>query len=220
VELGGKPLTDLVGKDAYRQLLGVKVFDVNGNYVGYLKRVYVERRSGRARRLVVRLLDGRLLPLKPQELRLTSTGLVVIRRLHVEAGGLSSSLRRLEEAVAEIKRIRERILELDEAYIAGEMSRDTYLSFRSGLEFKRRQLLSEVRELVEELESQVSGLEEERRGLLSKLRSSSARERDEAARRLRSIRTVIARINELLESAKHELSLEMELDDFIESCLR
>jgi len=220
VKLEGRPLTSLVGREAYRQLLGVKVFDADGTYVGYLKRVYVERRSGRARRLIIRLLDGRLLPLKPQELRLTPTGLLITRRLRVETGGLSTSLRRLEEAVMEIKRIRERILELDEAYIAGEMSRDTYLSFRSGLELKRRQLLSEVRGLVEELESQVSGLEEERRGLLSKLRSASAHERGEAARRLRSLRMLITRINELLETAKHELSLEMELDDFIESCLR
>ncbi|RLF06460.1 MAG: hypothetical protein DRK00_01550 [Thermoprotei archaeon] len=220
MKLEGRPLTSLVGREAYRQLLGVKVFDADGTYVGYLKRVYVERRSGRARRLIIRLLDGRLLPLKPQELRLTPTGLLITRRLRVETGGLSTSLRRLEEAVMEIKRIRERILELDEAYIAGEMSRDTYLSFRSGLELKRRQLLSEVRGLVEELESQVSGLEEERRGLLSKLRSASAHERGEAARRLRSLRMLITRINELLETAKHELSLEMELDDFIESCLR
>lgn len=220
MELEGRPLNGLTGRETYRQLLGAKVFDVNGTYVGYLKRVYIERRSGRAKRLIVRLLDGRLLSLRPQELRLSSTGLVVTRKLRIESGSIYASLRKLEEAIEEIKRVRERILELDEAYIASEMSKDTYLSFRSGLELKRSQLLSEVRKLMEELESQASGLEEERRGLLSKLRSGEAHERSDAARRLRSLRTVIACINEMLERARHELSLEIELDDFIESCFR
>ena len=220
MKLDGCLLTAIAGKEVYRKLLGASVFDISGAYIGYLKRVYLEKRSGKARRLVVRLVDGRLLTLKPGEVRLTARGLLVERAVGVIVREYDVELKWLEEAVRELRKIRERVLEVDELYIAGEISRDTYLLFRSELELKRRELLRGLKEKVEELEAYLSRLEEERSGLLGRLRSSGLRERGGLAIKLKALRSKISYLNDLLEAAKHELSLEMELEDFINSCLR
>lgn len=219
MEFRPKPLSDVSGRDAFKRLLGVKVYDINGNYIGYLKRVYIDRKSGKAKRLIVRLVDGTLIILEPGEVIMNSDSLVVNRKIYVGIKDVRAATAKLEEAARELRRIKEKVLELDESYIAGEISKETYLIFRNELESKKKALIFNIKSLLEELEAYSLKLEDERSDLLNKLKNSSRAESEEILKKLRDLRGIIARIQELTESIKDELAFEMELDDFIATCL-
>ncbi|MEM2217411.1 MAG: PRC-barrel domain-containing protein [Thermofilaceae archaeon] len=214
-----RPLSNISGKDVFRQMLGAKVYDINGDYIGYLKRVYLDKRSGKARRLIVRLVDGTLVILEPGEVMVDSDSLVISKKIYVKVKDITVATTKLEEATRELKRIREKVLELDESYIAGEISKETYLIFRSEMESKKKALIFSIKSLLEELEAYSLKLEEERNNLLNKLKNSNRSESEEILRKLRDLRSTMARIQELTESIKDELTFEMELEDFIEACL-
>lgn len=214
-----RPLSNISGKDVFRRMLGAKVYDINGDYIGYLKRVYLDKRSGKARRLIIRLVDGTLVILEPGEVMVDSDGLVISKKIYVKIKDITAATAKLEETIRELKRIREKVLELDESYIAGEISKETYLIFRSEMESKKKVLIFSIKSLLEELEAYSLKLEEERNDLLNKLKNSNRTESEEILRKLRDLRSTMARIQELTESIKDELTFEMELEDFIEACL-
>jgi sporulation protein YlmC with PRC-barrel domain len=216
-----KTLSEAAGRDFFKKLLGAKVRDGEGAYVGYLKRVYLDRKSGRAKRLVVRMVDGSLLVVDPKDAFLSGSGEIVLKsKVRVAAPDFANELRRLEGAVGELRGIREKLLDLDEALIAGELSKDTYACFREALEQRRRQLLAEIRELLEKLEAQLHKLEEERDALLLKLNGAKKEDYAQLLKRIKEVRDSMLRVYELVESARHEIALEMELEDFLRNYLK
>lgn len=211
-------MADVAGKELLKKLLGAKVFNQNGEYVGYLKRVYIDKKKGKASKIVIRLLNGGLLALNPSDAILGPDGRVLLlSRVNVEARDFMGELGRLETAVIELRSLRESLLELDEAFIAGGISRETYQCFRIALEQKKRRVIADVKKLVEELEPYVHKLDEERKLLL---REASGKEGSAVLQKLRELRGMLARVYELMDSAAHELAMEMELDEFIERYLR
>ena len=210
----------MTGKEFFKKLLGAKVCDSDGAYVGYLKRVYLDKRSGKAKRLVVRVVDGSLLVVDPREALLNGSEIVLKSKVRVAALDVASELRKLEGAVTELRGIREKLLDLDEALIAGELSKDTYACFREALEQRRRQLLVEIRELLEKLEAQLHKLEEERDALMSKLNGAKKEDYAQLLKKIKEVRDSMVRVYELIESARHEIALEMELEDFLRNYLK
>lgn len=215
-----RTLGEVEGKEAFKRLLGVKVRDRNGVYVGYLKRVYLNKRNGKAKRLVIKLIDGRSLVINPNEAFLNNDEIILKSEIKVSVSDVASKLQRLEQAVKELRSIREKVLDLDEALIAGEISKDTYVCFREALEQKRKQLLTEARDLLEKLEVQLHRLEEERDALMLRLDSARGEDSAELLKKLREVRETLVRVYELVENARHEVSLEMELEDFLQSYLK
>ncbi len=215
-----KALSEVAGKELFKKLLGAKVYDGSRSYVGYLKRVYLDKKSGKAKRLVIRVVDGSLLVIDPRDAFLSGdNGIVLKSRMSVVVPDVSSELRKLEEVIAELRSIRERLLDLDEALIAGELSKDTYACFRGALEQRRKQLLAEIRELLEKLEARLHRLEEERDALMLKLSSAKREDYAHLLEKIREVRSSIIRVYELIESARHEITLEMELEDFLRNYL-
>jgi len=215
-----RTLGEVVGREAFKKLLGTRVRSSDGVYVGYLKRVYIDRRSGKAKRLVIKLIDGKSVVIDPNDAVLNNDEIILKIKIKVPVSDIAGELQRLEQAVKELRGIRERFLDLDEALIAGEISKDTYACFREALEQKRKQLLSEARDLLEKLEVQLHRLEEERDALMLKLSSVGRESGTELLKKLREVRETLVRVYEFIESARHEMALEMELDDFLQSYLR
>jgi len=215
-----RTLGEVIGREAFKKLLGARVRGNDGVYIGYLKRVYIDRRSGKAKRLVIKLVDGRSIVTDPNDAVLNNDEIILKNKIKVSVSDIAGELQRLEQAVKELRGIRERFLDLDEALIAGEISKDTYACFREALEQKRKQLLSEARDLLEKLEVRLHRLEEERDALMLKLSSVGRESGTELLKKLREVRETLVRVYELIESARHEMALEMELDDFLQSYLR
>jgi len=219
-----RTMADLVGKEVFKRLLGARVYTQGGDCIGYLKRVYVEKRSGKANKLVIKLLGGDLLIVDPRDALVDPEGKIVLLS-KVPGGGVREKdfvlkLERLERLVADLRGLKERLLELDEALIAGDISRDTYQRFRIVLERKRQRLLMDVKELVEELEPYVVKLEEEREALLQQVRKEGGDGRGDVLSKLRELRARLARVYEVMDGALYELRTEMELEEFIERYLR
>lgn len=215
-----KTLAEVVGKEAFKRLLGMKVLNSEGKYVGYLKRVYLDKKSGKAKRLIVKIIDGNFLVLNPSDAILDSNQIIIKNNIKVNTKYVFNEIVKMETSVSELRGIREKILELDEAFIAGELSRDTYICFRRALDQKRRQILAEVKGLVEDLEIHMHKLEEERDSLLRQINGHHKDDNAELLRKLRNVREALMRIYELVESARHELSLEMDLEEFLERFLQ
>jgi len=215
-----RTLGEVIGREAFKKLLGARVRGNDGVYIGYLKKVYIDRRSGKAKRLVIKLVDGRSIVTDPNDAVLNNDEIILKNKIKVSVSDIAGELQRLEQAVKELRGIRERFLDLDEALIAGEISKDTYACFREALEQKRKQLLSEARDLLEKLEVRLHRLEEERDALMLKLSSVGRESGTELLKKLREVRETLVRVYELIESARHEMALEMELDDFLQSYLR
>ncbi len=213
-------LDEITGRDSFKKLLGSKVYDSSGEYVGYLKRVYLDKKRGRAAKIVVRLLNGSLLVLDPKEAFLDQGGRIVLKSsVKVAAQDISADVARLERLVAELRGLRERIFELDEAFIAGELSKETYQRFRAALEQRKGLVLRELRQLIERVEPYLHKLEEERKALLQQVDGGSGRAL-QALQKLRELRERLSKFYELVDSAVQELAIEMELDEFIERYLR
>ena len=215
-----RTLGEVIGREAFKKLLGARVRGNDGVYIGYLKKVYIDRRSGKAKRLVIKLVDGRSIVTDPNDAVLNNDEIILKNKIKVSVSDIAGELQRLEQAVKELRGIRERFLDLDEALIAGEISKDTYACFREALEQKRKKLLSEARDLLEKLEVRLHRLEEERDALMLKLSSVGRESGTELLKKLREVRETLVRVYELIESARHEMALEMELDDFLQSYLR
>lgn len=216
-----KTLADVSGKEALRKLLGAKVYSLSGEYVGYLKRVYVEKKRGKATKIVVRLLSGSLLVVDPSNVIVGPDGRIALKtNVKVEDRDVSRELARLQAAVTELRSVRERLLELDEALISGEISRETYQRFRIALEQKRQHIITEIKKLIEELEPYTHKLDEERRKLLDKINAAEGENYQHLFNKLRELRELLARINELIDHAVHELTFEMELEEFINRYLK
>ncbi|MEM1907780.1 MAG: PRC-barrel domain-containing protein [Thermofilaceae archaeon] len=216
-----KSLVDVSGKEAFRKLLGAKVYSLNGEYIGYLKRIYVEKKRGKATKIVVRLLNGGLLVLDPSIAVIGPDGRITLKTdVKVEAKVIGRELDKLQTMVSELRSVRERLLELDEAFISGELTKATYQRFRAALEQRRQKIVSEIKRLVEELEPYTHRLEEERKKLLSQMSSAEGEKSTQILKKLRELRELLARVNELIDNAVHELSFEMELEEFIDRYLR
>lgn len=216
-----KTLADVSGREAFRKLLGAKVYSLNGEYVGYLKRVYVEKKKGRATKIVIRLLSGGLLVIEPSNAMLSPDGRITLKtEVKVEVKDVGRELAKLQAAVSELRGIRERLLELDEALISGELSKETYQRFRAALEQKRQKIVTEIKKMVEELEPYTHRLDEERKKLLNQMSSANGERGPQILKKLRELRELLARVSELIDNAVYELSLEMELEEFIDRYLK
>lgn len=209
-------MSEITGKEAFGKLLGAKVRDSSGAYIGYLKKVYLEKKSGKAKSLIIKLLNGNYLVVDPSKAYLSGDEILLAGKVDVPSSGFELELQKLKRAVEELRGIREKILDLDEALIAGGLSKGTYLCFREALEQRRGELLVEIRDLLEKLEAQVVKLEEERDSLLSRVKEAEGGGEADLLRKLREVRENLARMYELIESARYEVALEMELDDFLQ----
>lgn len=216
-----KTLADVAGKEAFKKLLGAKVYARDGEYIGYLKRIYIERKRGTATKIVVRLLNGNLLLINPKDIILEPDGKITLKAdIKIETKDILNDIVKLNSLVNELRNLRERILELDEAYIAGELSKETYQRFRVALEQRKRKIIVEVKKLIEELEPYAHKLDEERKALIRQMSNTSGENNADVIQKLRKVRETLARVHELIDSAAYELAMEMELEEFIERYLR
>lgn len=218
-----KALSEISGKEVFRRLLGANVYDEKRECIGFLKRVYFEKKTGKAKRVVIKLVDGSLAALDPASIVLDSGGMV-IKKLKIDMDKLllDTKLVKVDTLIKELKKIRERIFELNEAHIAGQLTRSAYESFRGILEQRRQKMLAEIKGCIEDLETYMAKLESSRDKLLKRVnsRECSTEERVLVLEKLRDMRRELARVCELISNAKCELALEMNLEEFIKNYLR
>lgn len=211
----------LKGRQVLRSLLGLNVYDSSGKYIGFVKKINLEKKGEKPQSLTIWCVDGKALQVKPEDVAITERGLVLTKTVRIaRAEDYMRHVEKMEAIIKELRKLKDRLLEIDEKHIAGELSRDTYLFFRSELEARRRQLISELQGGIDALKAYVASLEDRRDSLLKKLRlKMGSADQHSAMNELKAIRDQISRIEALLEAAGEELSLELGLDTFLEHCI-
>jgi len=211
---GSPSLADVSGLRRLREFLGSEVLS-SGGVLGRVEKIVVDRRSRRAKRVVVEGRDGRKYVIRADRLVVDGRGGLVLdgRRRRGSGGGPES---RGSALASRIERIRERLLELDERLIEGEVDLATFRVIRRDLEEELERLLEEGRGLLPELRRMLGEKLEKRGELERDLEKARLEGRDgdsevleEEVRKLNSEITKLRWLVEILgEREARETSLE------------
>jgi len=208
-------LADVSGLRRLREFLGSEVLS-SGGVLGRVEKIVVDRRSERAKRVVVEGRDGRKYVIRADRLVVDGRGGLVLdgrRRRRIGGGpeGRASAL------VSKIERIRERLLELDEKLIEGEVDLATVKVVRKDLEGELERLLEEGRGLLPELRRMLGERREKRGELERDLEKARLEGRDGDSEVLeeevRKINSEIARLRWLVEMLGEREVREISLEE-------
>ena len=207
-------LADVSGLRRLREFLGSEVLS-SGGVLGRVEKIVVDRRSRRAKRVVVEGRDGRKYVIRADRLVVDGRGGLVLDGRRRGSGGGPES--RGSALASRIERIRERLLELDEKLIEGEVDLATFKVVRKDLEGELERLLEEGRGLLPELRRMLGERLEKRGELERDLEKARLEGRDGDSEVLeeevRKINSEIARLRWLVEMLGEREVREISLEE-------
>ncbi|OYT29139.1 MAG: hypothetical protein B6U95_02840 [Thermofilum sp. ex4484_82] len=159
-----KTLADIRGIDTLRKFLGKKIY-YNGAFVGELEKIIADKNNKSPKKIIVKTPSNKLYKLKPRLVVIENGLLKLSKKLpdlpHTAERKLVENekiekysaeyLSSVETIVDEIKKLRDRILKLDEKLIDGEIDLKTFKIIRKDLEIKIQELTRKGKEPIKKL---------------------------------------------------------------------
>jgi len=215
-----KTLADIRGIDYLRKLPGRKIYYKN-MLVGVLEKIIADKKSQRPKKAIVKSSTNKLYRIKPSlilvengRLILTKTlpGLIVKNQENWKTEkDFSEPVKEyvpIENIVNEIKKIRDKILKLDEKLIDGEIDLKTFKIVRKDLERKIQELAHQGREPIENLKKHLKTMYKRKMLLEKEVEKYRLKimlkevEEDEVKSRLDALKEKIKEIDSEINKAK------------------
>lgn len=148
------------GRRFFNNVLGVKVYSEEGDYIGFIKRVILKKEDESVKRVFIKKVDGKILSTDPHLLIVNDNRLILASfssaNRNLVDSELSLLVREFKKLSDELEHIRYNILILDERYFRGQISKEEYEVERNKLEKERARVLTIIRQKIKYLESSKS----------------------------------------------------------------
>jgi len=155
-----RTLASFKGRRFFNNVLGVKVYSEEGDYIGFIKRVILKKEDESVKRVFIKKVDGKILSTDPHLLIVNDNRLILASfssaNRNLVDSELSLLVREFKKLSDELEHIRYNILILDERYFRGQISKEEYEVERNKLEKERARVLTIIRQKIKYLESSKS----------------------------------------------------------------
>jgi len=155
-----RTLASFKGRRFFNNVLGVKVYSEEGDYIGFIKRVILKKEDESVKRVFIKKVDGKILSIDPHFLIVNNNRLILASFSSANRNLVNSELsllvREFKKLSDELEHIRYNILILDERYFRGQISKEEYEVERNKLEKERARVLTIIRQKIKYLESSKS----------------------------------------------------------------
>lgn len=147
----GITLSEINDRKLLERIIGWEVYEKNGKLVGRLHKVFISKGTKQPLKVVIKKVKGGQIEISPERLRVDKGRVILIEE---ESDTFLRVVKRLEDISAELKKMKEEILKLDEQFIGGIMPWETFCEKRKMIEERRIFLKLEAYQLLEVLKYQ------------------------------------------------------------------
>ncbi len=202
----GRRLSQIKGKGKLQKLLGLKVVDGEGRFVGYVSRIWIVKRTGKAKCIEVKSPTNIAITLPPDKLLFLGDHLRYVESLeftnvlrHSLEMECEKYIREIRELLKKVKSCRDELLMLDEQYLRGELSKGEYIKLRNKLEAERLRTIDKAKLILLEVESRIKEIStySTKNGYFKKLR------------------VILAEYREIVENLKVQVDIVVPFNEFI-----
>lgn len=144
----GIVLSEINDRKLLERIVGWEVYGRDGKLVGVLHKVFVSKRTKQPLKVVIKKVKGGQIELSPDRLRV-DRGKVIL--LEEEGDSLIKAVKHLEEILSDLKNLKNEIFKLDEEFINGRITWESFCEKRKSLDEKRILLKIEAYQLLEAL---------------------------------------------------------------------
>ncbi|QOJ79670.1 hypothetical protein IG193_04245 [Infirmifilum lucidum] len=145
----GIVLSEINDKKLLEKIVKREVYGSNDSKIGSIWKIYIAKKTKQPLKVVIRRVDGELLEVTPDKLRIVGKKIVLVDYVHE---GAVATLERLWEIAEELRRLKNDLLVLGERHLVSkEISYEEYMEERKRLERKRLLLKLEAYTLLDTL---------------------------------------------------------------------
>lgn len=143
-------LSEINDRKLLERIVGWEVYERDGKLVGRLHKVFISKVTKQPLKVVIKKVKGGQIELPPERLRVEKGRVVLIEE---ESDVFFRVVKRLEDISAELRKLKEEILRLDEQFIGGAISWESFCEKRKIIDERRILLKLEAYQLLEVLKS-------------------------------------------------------------------
>ncbi len=143
----GIVLSEINDKKLLEKIVKKDVYGSDDSKIGSIWKIYIAKKTKQPLKVVIRRVNGELLEVTPDKLRIVGKKIVLVDYIHE---GAVAALERLWEIAEELRKLKNDLLVLGERYlITKEISYEEYMEERKRLERKRLLLKLEAYTLLD-----------------------------------------------------------------------